>query len=250
VPFPQYFGKHRERPLYTAADYRQYAAGRRGSRIGRCPASIVLVFGRSWRKRLAGTYRAPILREYDLYRVLPGAGVSVVGGPGAPNAALYVEELRALGARRFLVVGMAGSLQPSVEVGSLVVCTKAFRDEGTSHHYARGGSFAYPTRRLVDRLRASLDRHRLPYVAGPSWTTDAPYRETVAEVRAYRARGVVTVEMEASAVFSVARCLRAEAAALFVVSDRLDERGWEPRFHDSRPGLKRALRAAIEACPP
>ena len=39
---------------------------------------------------------------------------------------------------------------------------------------------------------------------GTSWTIDAPYRETVAEIRRYRQEGVATVDMEASALFAVA----------------------------------------------
>lgn len=75
-----------------------------------------------------------------------------------------------------------------------------------------------------------------------------PIRETVAEIRRYRARGIVTVKMEASAIFAIARCRKRQAAALFVVSDNLDDRGWEPRFHDTRAPLRRALQVAIQAC--
>jgi purine-nucleoside phosphorylase len=40
---------------------------------------------------------------------------------------------------------------------------------------------------------------------GPSWTTDAPFRETAAAVEAARARGVMAVEMEAAALYAFAR---------------------------------------------
>jgi purine-nucleoside phosphorylase len=57
--------------------------------------------------------------------------------------------------------------------------------------------------------------------AGSSWTIDTPYRETRKEVQMYREEGVLTVEMEASALFSVARASGVEAAVLFTVSDSL-----------------------------
>lgn len=246
VSFPHYPGKHQQVPVCTATQYRRYAARRSLRPMPRCPPNVLLVFGRRWRSYLSRRYGPPVLREYGLYRLAPGVGVSVVGGPGAPNAVLYVEELAAMGARRFVVIGMAGSLQPSAQVGSFVVCTRALRDEGTSFHYLGPAAFARPTAKLVRDLKATLDRHRIPYTSGPTWTTDAPYRETVAEVRRYRREGIVTVEMEASAVFSVARALGREAAALFVVSDLVRERGWEPRFHDSLAGLRTALRFGAE----
>jgi len=181
-----------------------------------------------------------------LYRVRPSVGVHLVAGPGAPHVAIVAEELAALGVRRFVIVGIAGSLQPQLRVGSLVLCSKALRDEGTSHHYVKPQPFAYPSPTLTRRLTQAMARSVSTFDLGPTWTTDAPYRETVTEIRRYRDRGILTVEMEASALFSVARLRHCEAAALFVVSDNLDERGWEPRFYDCRPHLHRALDIAIK----
>ena len=163
------------------------------------------------------------------------------------NTAITVEELSALGATGFVIVGMAGSLSPDLPVGARVVCTRALRDEGTSRHYLPPAVYAFPSLRFTSRLAKALDRAGLPYTRAPTWTTDAPYRETVPELRRYRRAGIRTVEMEASAVFVVARRLRRRAAALFVISDHLLENGWEPRFHDSRRGLRELLDVAVRA---
>jgi purine-nucleoside phosphorylase len=40
---------------------------------------------------------------------------------------------------------------------------------------------------------------------GSSWTTDAPFRETAEALAAARAKGVLTVEMEAAALYAFAR---------------------------------------------
>ena len=84
---------------------------------------------------------------------------------------------------------------------------------------------------------------------GPSWTTDAPYRETAEEIAKYRADGILTVEMEASCLFTVARNVGAAAAAAFVVSDVLHGEQWEPHFGsaDVSQGLWTLFEAA-EAC--
>jgi len=150
-------------------------------------------------------------------------GIAHISGPGAPFATIVVEELTALGVKQFLIVGLAGSLRASLRVGSLVVCDKALRDEGTSHHYVKRCAFARPSPRLVAKLVDTLKRNRVSFAEGPGWTTDAPYRETIAEIRRYRKSGILTVEMEAAAVFTVARLLGGRAAALFVISDHLDE---------------------------
>ena len=75
---------------------------------------------------------------------------------------------------------------------------------------------------------------------------DTPYRETVREVRRWRREGLLTVDMEAAALFSVARFRRASAASVFVISDQLDESGWRPRFHEVREGLIAAFEAVLK----
>lgn len=247
MPFPQHRGKHLQRPLFTAEEIHRYQARRRGTPPPRPPKSLIFVFGRPWRRFLGRKYRGTLDRRTDIYRVRPEVGVTILDGSGAPFAAMAVEELAALGVRRFVIVGIAGSLQPDVRVGSMVLCDRALRDEGTSHHYLAPSRFALPSPSLTRVIRSRLGTESAGFRHGPTWTTDAPYRETVPEIRRYRKMGILTVEMEASAVFSVARCRKCEAAALFVISDHLDEQGWEPRFHDSRKALRKALALTVEA---
>jgi purine-nucleoside phosphorylase len=85
---------------------------------------------------------------------------------------------------------------------------------------------------LTARLQAALSQHAVSAVAGATWTIDAPYRETVQELRQYRAEGVLTVEMEAAALFAVAQVRQVEIASAFVISDLLGET-WEPQFRAS-----------------
>jgi uridine phosphorylase len=246
VPFPRHPKKHRQEPLFTASDFHRYQSKRTGSPSPRPPRRVVLVFGSRWREYLSKRYGGKLDPRSGVYRLNNKVGIAHIDGPGAPFAAIVVEELAALGVKQFLIVGLAGSLQAGLRVGSLVVCGKALRDEGTSHHYVKGSAFAHPSPGLVAKLKGTLKRNRVSFAEGPTWTTDAPYRETIAELRRYRRSGILTVEMEASAVFTVAQHLEGGAAALFVISDHLDERVWEPRFHDTRDGLRRALRLAIE----
>ena len=51
-------------------------------------------------------------------------------GLGAPMAAAFMEEMIALGCRRFIACGGAGVLRSDIAVGHLVVPTAAVRDEG------------------------------------------------------------------------------------------------------------------------
>lgn len=149
-------------------------------------------------------------------------------GLGAPAMAIAVEEYFAFGVRRFLSIGVAGALQSHLHAGDVVLCDSAIRGEGTSRHYLPPARNVTANPELVSSIHSSLSYRGIVSCQGTSWTTDAPYRETREEADAYRKEGILTVEMEAAALFAAARSLGAQAAAVFVVGDRLLPEAWEP----------------------
>ena len=146
-----------------------------------------------------------------------------------------LEEFIAFGVSRFLSVGTAGSLQHHIGIGDLVVCDRAIRDEGLSHHYVAPGKYAHASPDLTARLVRALDNDGQSFVVGTSWTIDAPYRETKAEVSDYQQEGVACVEMEAAALFTVAHYRGVEMGAMFTISDSLASLEWHPEFHNPAP---------------
>ena len=82
----------------------------------------------------------------DLYKKKSGKKEMRVGvvsdvGIGAPASVLCLEQLRVLGAKEFISVGMVGSLNPDFKIGEKVLIVKAFRDEGCSYHYKTPSSY-------------------------------------------------------------------------------------------------------------
>ncbi|HEV2317558.1 MAG TPA: nucleoside phosphorylase [Thermoplasmata archaeon] len=250
MSFPLHARKHREPPLFAPTHFRNYQVKVLEAKIEPSPPRVALIFGRRWSRWLTEQFGDRFDSGEQLYRLDRHRGIAHLQGPGGPYAAIVMEELAAIGARQFVIVGMAGSLQPGVRAGDWVVCTRALRDEGTSHHYLRSTKFAYPSSPLTQRLESSLRLRGRSFHRGPSWTTDAAYRETRGEVRRFREAGIQTVEMEAATVFTVAKYLRRDAAALFVVSDHLDEGGWEPRFRDAFVELQEALKFTLDVLGP
>ena len=180
-------------------------------------------------------------------------GVGEGCGFGAPGAAIVIEELTALGVRRFVNVGLAGALPNDVDFGDVVLCTAAIRDEGVSHHYVPATRYAYPSAGLTDELRQAMLRKGDPFTEGMTWTLDAVYRETVEEALAYREEGVVTVEMEAAALFTIAEVRGVEIASLFTISDHLlADSEWRPAPNKQllTDGLARILDVALRVLSP
>jgi purine-nucleoside phosphorylase len=84
----------------------------------------------------------------------------------------------------------------------------------------------------MEKLRAALKGEGMPFKQGPVWTTDAPYRETADKVKRYQTDGVLGVDMETSALFTVAAFRGIQAASLLVVSDDLSRLKWRHGFRE------------------
>lgn len=172
-----------------------------------------------------------------------------VAGPavGAPMAVITLEKLVALGARQVIVYGWCGSLNPALRTGDLLLPTWAFSEEGTSSHYPIQGRAA-SSEALRNDLHRYLRAEGFASREGPVWTTDAPYRETRAKVVDYAGKSILGVDMEFSALATVASYRRIDLAALFLVSDELWHQSWQPGFKGKTFSAKnrRILAALLE----
>ncbi len=165
-------------------------------------------------------------------------------GMGNPAMAMAMEVLIGLGAKRFILTGIAGSLQQSLNIGDIVLCSGAVRDEGVSSSYIPYSDIAYPDKNLTDKLESSFTKDNIK--KGLTWTTDVLFRETKEEILHYQEKGVMTVEMEAAAAFSIAEHYKVPAAAVFAISDQLANYKWEPAFGDKKTDA--AMRRNLEVC--
>jgi uridine phosphorylase len=177
-----------------------------------------------------------------------GHRVGVVGafGFGAVAAVSVLEELIALGAKRFITVGTAGALQSNCQIGDILVCDRAIRDDGVSQHYLPPEECASASPRMTELLSIALSARDLKYQIGTTWTTGALYRETKAEIAHYQQQGVVGVEMEAAALFAVARFRSVSLATLAVIADAVIAHPWHPAW--ASPQVSRALVNGYQAC--
>ena len=143
-------------------------------------------------------------RMYDFVR--GGVSYGIVGGAvGAPFAVLVAEEMFASGCEFLVSVTSAGQISPAGPPPYFVLITRALRDEGTSYHYTPPASYSELHRGLDKLLRDAFDGDGVPEVnRGAAWTTDAPFRETAAEIERHRSAGILAVEMETAALYAFA----------------------------------------------
>ena len=176
-----------------------------------------------------------------------------LAGPfvGAPYAVMLLETLIAWGTRKIFFVGWCGSVSETVKIGDIIVPTSALIDEGTSRHYQdKVTQVAYPSDSMRSVLNAGLDQKQVHFHQGPIWTTDAVYRETRRKVDQFHRRGAIGVEMEISALFTVAEFRGIQIAALVIVGDELTSSRWRPGFKTDafKQARETACRVIIESC--
>jgi uridine phosphorylase len=183
---------------------------------------------------------------------MDGRKVSIFGTPlGSPQAALVLERLIAMGARKILTFGCCGSLQPDLGTGNLVIPTEALSEEGTSAHYPLPrGKRAEADKKIAQLCLAMSREKKFKTAAGRVWTTDALFRETRGKTRKYSQMGLLAVEMEMSALFTIAAYRGIQLGGLLVVSDELASLNWKTGFLNPLFWLasRKASRLVLEIC--
>ncbi|MFN8662419.1 MAG: nucleoside phosphorylase [Thermomicrobiales bacterium] len=252
--FPNFPGKHAHDAFFSPQDYLAYARQLGIVPDFAIPDGVIFCFQNSLLRHIAQQYAVePVSMFAGTFYLLPAFDrrIAVSGGfgIGAPAVTTILEELIAVGVRRYISVGTAGALARGLQIGDLVVCERAIRDEGVSHHYLPPARYAEASHELTQRFALTLRQAGLDPVLGASWTIDTPYRETVEEARHYQAEGVLCVEMEAAALFAVAEHRGVEMAAAFAMSDSLADLVWNPQFHagETEASLNRLFAGAVEA---
>jgi len=253
MSFPNRPDKHADESILKADDIVAYRA-----RLGRMPdlhsppgALFCLERGLPRRMRWQIPVRKAGSMNADLHETKrtqsPVAILTNFGG-GAPIVAELAEELVVMGIRKMVLMTWGGALQPDLKPGDIIVCDQAIRDDGTSHHYLPPGKCVEADTALVEKLTAAIQSRGGVCSTGATWTTDAPYRETRAEIQQYQSEGVKVVEMESSGLFTIGQVRGVQTASVVVVMDSLATFEWKvpERLDGIMQSLEQVYGAAID----
>ncbi|NKE34309.1 nucleoside phosphorylase [Natronococcus sp. JC468] len=164
-------------------------------------------------------------REYKIVNATYGDRELTIcsTGIGCPSAAIAVEELANVGVETFIRVGTTGALQSDIEIGDMIVATGAAKNEGTSKRYEDAEYPAVPDYDVLSSLVESAEANGEDVHVGPIVSDDAYYAETDDHVADWEDAGLLCVEMEAAAVFTLARRRGLNAGAICTVDGNLVE---------------------------
>ncbi|AEM56284.1 uridine phosphorylase [Haloarcula hispanica N601] len=164
-------------------------------------------------------------REYKLVNATyDGRELTICStGIGSPSTAIAVEELEAVGVETLIRVGTTGALQEGIEIGDMVVANGAAKDEGTSQRYESKAVPAVPDYDVLSSLVDAAEANDEDVHVGPIATDDAFYAETDEYINDWEAAGLLAVEMEAAALFSLCRRKGLRSGAICTVDGNLVE---------------------------
>jgi uridine phosphorylase len=188
-------------------------------------------------------------------------------GIGAPSTAVLVEELAKVGAQTLIRVGNSGGLDPSLQLGQLVISAGAVRDDGTSRSYVCPEYPALAHHEVVVALVDAARAAGVPARVGLTWSLDAFYArnaiaradggvdsmcfggyrppELEAKIEAMRAARVQNCEMESGILLTLASLFGLRAGCICVVSDRTPWPG--PAELDLDKNMGTCIRVAADA---
>ena len=190
----------------------------------------VLVGNKREHKSYTGTYK--------------GVKITVCStGMGCPSAAIAMEELANIGVHTFIRIGSSAALDPEIAIGDLIVSTAAMKNEGTSKFYVPENFPAVAdlelTYELIQTAKELLKDTDIGLHWGIGATDDAFYGETPEWFDGLVKLGVMNVEMEASALYTIGHRRQLRAGCIcatsmnhvnqeFVEGDNVKLRqGWE-----------------------
>ncbi len=143
-------------------------------------------------------------------------------------SSFMMEESRVItGCDRYIVFGSCGTLDKSLTEGRVIVPTAAYRDEGMSYHYLEPSD--YVDMKNHSAVSSFLERNKIPYIEGKTWTTDSFYRETPLKIEKRKKEGCISVEMEMAGLEAVSRFYGISLYAFLVPGDVVAPDEWRER---------------------
>lgn len=160
-----------------------------------------LAYNREFRS-LCGTYK----------------GVKVLAmstGIGGASMGIAVEELRNIGVEAAIRIGSAGSYQPHIRLGELILASGAVRDDGASRAYVPEAFPAAADPELLLCCMEAAEDGGVAYHTGIVRSHDSFYTDREDEICAYWSKfGVLGADMETAALYTIGKLRGLKTAAI------------------------------------
>jgi uridine phosphorylase len=160
---------------------------------------------------------------------------------GAPSVARTIETMSAMGVKKFMICSGAGTINEAVTLDKILIPSSAVRDEGTSYHYLPAAREVRLGKVANTRIENVLNKSGEKHMRVKTWTTDAPFRETLNKVTARRREGCSVVDTECAAAYAVAEHKKLTLGQIMIAGDIVKKDGWDYRAWTAATELREKL---------
>lgn len=185
----------------------------------------VLLEKRHWLdivKQLEPDHKAifyPTADEEMVHILKDGIDICFLSAKGSSFTANMVERLRVTGANPILRIGTCGALTDKIQLWQPIVTTACYKDEGTSKHYIDPTFPAVANFDFSYQLIQTLRKYGIDAIHGISITTDGRWVENQKFLKKLADQGVLSIEMETSALLVVCQIRKLVAGAINIPTD-------------------------------
>ena len=194
-------------------------------------AETVLLPGDPLRAKYAAEKYLENVKQYNNVRGMlgftgtyKGKKISVQGsGMGIPSISIYAHELiNDYGVKNLVRIGSCGAMQDSIALRDVIFALSASTDSSTNKLRFKGMDYA-PTVDfdLLSKAAAAAEKQDMAYSAGAILSTDLFYGDEPEEWKLWASYGVLAVEMETAALYTIAAKFGVRALTILTVSDHL-----------------------------
>ncbi|MFO6498835.1 MULTISPECIES: purine-nucleoside phosphorylase [Bacillus] len=160
---------------------------------------------------------------YGFTGTYKGKRVSVQGtGMGVPSISIYVNELiRSYDVKNLIRVGSCGAIKEDVKVRDVILAMTSSTDSQINR--VAFGSIDFAPCANFELLKAAYDaakERNIPVTAGNVFTADQFYNDD-SQIEKLAKHGVLAIEMETTALYTLAAKFGRNALSILTVSDHL-----------------------------
>jgi purine-nucleoside phosphorylase len=180
--------------------------------------------------------------------IYKGKRISVQGtGMGIPSISIYATELiKDYGVKNLIRIGSCGAIKPEINLRDIILAEGASTDSQTNKLVFGGADFAAIANfELLLKAYHVVKEKKMKVHVGNVLSSDIFYYDDPDFWKIWAKYGVIAIDMEATALFSIAAKYGVSALTILTVSDQI-VRGEATTSEERETGFSKMIEIALE----
>ncbi|MCF6306773.1 MAG: hypothetical protein L3J09_02335 [Flavobacteriaceae bacterium] len=142
-------------------------------------------------------------------------------GMGSSGMITLLEELKELGVKQFVFIGVAGILDHLIVENNAYIISNVYSSAGSSFFYSKEENII-----SYDKIWFEKVKDHCGLKSKTSWSTDCPFRETKQLIENYSSKKCALVEMETAGLYAFSQFYKVPSVSILIGADSLYSLQW------------------------